>query len=64
MSEACVQHCSEHMSLTTGWSPTTIANNIFVFRCREITDLVSCVMVLHEFLLTHPKVGTRSVISR
>jgi len=56
MSEACVQHCSEHMSLTTGWSPTTIANNIFVFRCREITDLVSCVMVLHEFLLTHPKV--------
>lgn len=57
MGEACIKHCKYFMNLNISWNLTDIINNIFVYRCKEVTELVSCVMVLHEFLKSHPEVS-------
>ena len=57
MGEACVKHLRNAMSLANHvWDLKSIVDNIFVFRCKEITELLSCVSVLNEFLQHHPKV--------
>merc|ERR1712135_144735 len=57
MSEACIKHCNSVMGLPNDmWTFKSIIDNIFVFRCREITELLSCVMILKEFLKTHDQV--------
>lgn len=57
MSEACIRHCRMAMGLPEDyWSLNSIIQNIFVFRCKEITELLSCIMVLREFLRSHPQV--------
>lgn len=57
MGEACIEHCRRNMNLGRNtWSLGSIIDNIFVFRCKEVTELLSCVMVLKEFLRTHPQV--------
>lgn len=56
--EACIRHCSNAMGLPdNAWTFKSIIDNIFVFRCREITELLSCVMILKEFLKTHDQVS-------
>jgi hypothetical protein len=60
MSQACVEHCKNTMNLPFDvWNLESIRDNIFVFRCKEVTDLLSCVMVLKEFLKSHCQVGVR-----
>lgn len=55
--EACIRHCNNAMGLPdNAWTFKSIIDNIFVFRCREITELLSCVMILKEFLKTHDQV--------
>jgi hypothetical protein len=57
MGEACIQHCKDVMKVTSSdWNLKTIINNIFVYRCKEVVELVSCVSVLQEFLKSHPDV--------
>jgi len=38
------------------WNLASIRDNIFVYRCKEVTELLSCVMVLKEFLKSHRQV--------
>ncbi|XP_046439069.1 DNA repair protein RAD51 homolog 3-like isoform X2 [Daphnia pulex] len=57
MSQACVEHCRKTMNLPVdAWSLASIRENIFVYRCKEVTDLLSCVMILKEFLKSHRQV--------
>jgi len=57
MSEACIQHCNSAIGLPdNAWTYKSIIDNIFVFRCKEITEFLSCVMILKEFLKTHEQV--------
>lgn len=57
MSEACLKHCQKAMNIpATVWTVASIIENIFVFRCKEVTELLSCVMILKEFLKSHPQV--------
>lgn len=57
MGNACLRHCRLTMKIPSeAWSMSSIVDNIFVFRCREITELLSCVSVLGEFIRTHSKV--------
>lgn len=61
MSEACIKHCNSVMGLPNDmWTFKSIIDNIFVFRCREITELLSCVMILKEFLKTHDQVSDKN----
>jgi len=57
MSQACVEHCRKTMNLPAdAWNLASIRENIFVYRCKEVTDLLSCVMILKEFLKSHRQV--------
>ncbi|KAI9556763.1 D repair protein RAD51-like protein [Daphnia sinensis] len=57
MSQACIEHCRNAMNLAAeNWNLASITENIFVFRCKEVTELLSCVMILKEFLKTHDQV--------
>lgn len=57
MSQACIKHCRNSMNLAAeNWNFASITENIFVFRCKEVTELLSCVMILKEFLKTHDQV--------
>lgn len=57
MSDACLNHCRESMKIPKSiWNMESIIENIFVFRCKEVTELLSCVMILKEFLKTHSQV--------
>jgi len=57
MGEACIKHCQDVMKVTNSdWNLKTIINNIYVYRCKEVVELVSCVSVLQEFIKSHPEV--------
>ena len=57
MSLACLLHCRQKLKLPDGdWTFPSIINNTFIFRCKEIKELLSCVMILKEYMQTHPQV--------